>query len=237
MTGLDNMDGTHDQTSPVSSSNNRLLFRPFMETPEHQVIPGLYSRLRHPLFAWIGLRPIFAQHTRAEHEALQRWVRGRKTVVEIGVAEGGSALALRQAMPPNGALYLIDPYHLSRIRWLNALRRAALACVRVSDNGRVVWMEEFSAQAAAKWSDTIDFILFDGDHAEEAVRYDWQAWHRFLRPGGVAAFHDARVFPGGWPAVSDGPVKLVDSLFRQERPSEWDIVDEVHSLVIARRSV
>jgi hypothetical protein len=91
-----------------------MLFRPFMQTPEHEDIPGLYRRLRHPLFAWIELRPIFAQHTRADHEALQRWVRGRKTVVEIGVAEGGSALALRQAMPPNGALYFIDPYHLTK---------------------------------------------------------------------------------------------------------------------------
>jgi len=142
----------------------------------------------------MGLRPTFAQRTRAEHEALQRWVHGRKAVVEIGGAEGGSALALREAMGLDGTLYLIDPYHLSRVRWLNAPQRAAHACVNGSGNGRFVWI---SVQAATHWRGAIDFLLFDGDHAEEAVRSDWQTWHGFLRPGGVAAFHDARVFLGG----------------------------------------
>ena len=212
-----------------------MLFRPFMQTPEHQNIPERYRRMRHPFFAWTGARPVVAQHTRAEHKALQRWVQGRKAVVEIGVAEGASALALRESMAADGTLYLIDPYHLSRLRWLNLSRRAAHACVNLSKNGRVLWIQKFSAQAAVQWSSPIDFLFVDGDHAEAAVRDDWRLWHAFLRLGAVAVFHDARVFPDGWPAESDGPVKFVDGLFRQQN-SEWKIVDEVHSLVFVQRS-
>ena len=63
------------------------------------------------MYAWLGLRPFLAQHTAAEHAALQRWALGRTTLAEIGVAEGVSALALREAMSPDGTLYLIDPFH------------------------------------------------------------------------------------------------------------------------------
>ncbi len=60
-------------------------------------------------------------------------------------------------------------------------------------------------------------------------------WERFVIPGGTAIFHDARVFPGGWPAPADGPVKVVNSLFRDARFSGWKIVEEVHSMVVVQR--
>src|SRR5437667_12354506 len=93
-----------------------------MESPEPCSVPWIYRRTRHPVFAWLGLRPIFAQHTSAEHETLKRWACGRRRLVEIGVAEGASALALREAMSSDAVLYLIDPFHLSRIQWINATR-------------------------------------------------------------------------------------------------------------------
>jgi len=50
--------------------------------------------MKHPFFAWVGLRPAMAQHTAAEHDALGKHAQGRKSLVEIGVAEGASAIAL-----------------------------------------------------------------------------------------------------------------------------------------------
>src|SRR5208282_1967351 len=60
--------------------------------------PATSRFLSHPFFAWAGLRPPLAQHTLAEHEALMRHARNAQTVLEIGVAEGASAAALREAM-------------------------------------------------------------------------------------------------------------------------------------------
>lgn len=221
----------------------RVLFRPFMETPEDLHVPEIYRRLKSPLFAWAGLRPLFAQHTLAEDRALQTWVTGRRIVVEIGVAEGGSALALRDAMPNGATLYLIDPYHLSRFRWINSPRRAAHAALKRVSRGmkagqaqvNVVWIEEFSFNACRTWSQGIDFLFLDGDHDESAVRRDWRDWHKFVIPSGIVAFHDARVFPRGWSRPSDGPVRVVDALFRQERIDGWTIVEETHSLVFLER--
>jgi predicted O-methyltransferase YrrM len=187
------------------------------------------------MFAWAGLRPVQAQHTEAEHHALQKYARGRRTVVELGVAEGASAIAIREVMDPNGVLYLVDPYHLSRIPALNFLRRAAHRAVNGTRGATIVWLETFSYEAAERWQAPIDFLFIDGDHEESAVERDWNQWSPYLRPDGIVAFHDARVFPGGWTLESYGPLMFVDRVFRANRQSNWLMVDEVDSLVFLRR--
>jgi Methyltransferase domain len=192
--------------------------------------------LQHPLYGWLGFRPVLAQHTAAEHAALRRWAAGRSSLVEIGVAEGVSALAAREVMAGSGKLYLIDPFHLSRVPALNFTKRAAHRAVASCARGEVVWIERFSFDAARNWKAPIDFLLIDGDHSETAVRKDWEQWSRFVVEGGVALFHDARVFDGGWTSAAYGPVKLVDDLFRCERLPGWRVVEEIHSLVVVQRA-
>ncbi len=196
---------------------------------------GLVDWLRHPVYAWLGLRPVLAQHTAAEHAAIQRWGAGRATLVEIGVAEGVSAMALREGMAESGTLYLIDPFHLSRVPALNFLKRAARRAVGNCPRGNVIWIEKFSQDAARSWNVPIDLLLIDGDHSESAVERDWNDWSCFVQPGGVVIFHDARVFEGGWPAADWGSVRLVNQLFRSAHNPEWTITEEVHSLLVVER--
>lgn len=191
--------------------------------------------LRHPMFAWLGFRPLLGQHTAAEHNALQEWATGRSSLVEIGVAEGASAVALRKSMSSGGTLHLIDPFHLSRVRYLNATKRVAHRAVERCRNGRVVWIEKFSADAATEWNSPIDFLFIDGDHSEAAVQQDWDNWQCFVIKGGVVAFHDAAVFPGGWPQPDWGPVRIVDKLFRTQSVNGWRIAHHVDSLVVVER--
>jgi hypothetical protein len=195
----------------------------------------LIPLLRHPVYAWLGLRPVLAQHTAAEHAAIQRWAAGRSTLVEIGVAEGVSAIALREAMAEDGTLYLIDPYHLSRVPALNFVKRAAHRAVGNCRRGIVVWIERFSEEVARGWNAPIDLLLIDGDHSESAVECDWNDWSRFVQPGGVVIFHDARVFEGGWPGADWGPVLLFNRLFRSGHNPEWKIAEEIHSLCVVER--
>jgi predicted O-methyltransferase YrrM len=213
-----------------------ILFRPF-ETEADAAAQSFRTRkLRHPIFSWLGLRPIFAQHTRAEHEALLRYAAGRRKIVEIGVAEGASACALRGGMPGDGVLTLIDPYHLSRVRSLNALQRAAHSAVRKFGSSRTIWIQKFSHQAVEEWKSPIDLLFIDGDHDLSAVHQDWEEWSRFVVPGGLALFHDARVFQHGWPTPDYGPVRAVNELFRNASSPNWRIVDEVDSLVVLERT-
>lgn len=218
-------------------SNTSILFRPFETPSDAAAQTSRTRRFRHPVFSWLGLRPIFAQHTAAEHAALLRWAAGRQHIVEIGVAEGASACALREAMPADGVITLVDPFHLSRIRALNALQRAAHSAVGRFGSSRTVWIQEFSQQAVKNWVAPIDLLFIDGDHDISAVRQDWADWSRFVVPNGLVLFHDARVFENGWPTADYGPVRVVDELFRNERIDGWRIVDEVDSLVVIKRAV
>jgi predicted O-methyltransferase YrrM len=193
-------------------------------------------RLRHPVYGWLGLRPILAQHTAAEHEAIRKWAAGKASLVEIGVAEGVSALAVREVMAENGKLYLIDPFHLSRIPALNFMRRAAHRAVESCARGTVIWIEKFSSDAALNWVAGIDLLLIDGDHSEAGVRRDWEQWNRFVVPGGIVLFHDARLFKDGWTTPEYGPLKLVDDLFRRHRLAGWTIVDQVDSIVVVEKA-
>jgi predicted O-methyltransferase YrrM len=192
--------------------------------------------LRHPFFRWAGLRPTLAQHTQDEHDALRKHARGAGIVVEIGVAEGASAAALREVMSSEGSLYLVDPYHLSRVPALNFLKRAAKRVVESVGSARTIWLEDFSQNVAQDWSESIDFLLIDGDHNEKAVERDWTDWSPFVKASGVVAFHDARQFPNGWTTPNYGPVSFVNRAFRQGEPQSWRILDEVDSLVFVKRA-
>lgn len=196
---------------------------------------GFLGAMQHPFFAWLGFRSPMAQHTSAEHEALMRYARAALTVVEIGVAEGASAAGLREAMPSQGTLYLIDPFHLSRVATLNFSKRAAQRAVAAVGSSRIVWIEAFSHDAVRDWNRPIDFLLIDGDHQESAVEQDWMDWSPFVSSGGVVAFHDAREFPSGWPSGNYGPVRFVNRFFRGGQSAPWTIVEEVDSLVFVSR--
>ena len=208
----------------------------FVEIPTdlHKPEKWVSRAMKHPFFAWAGLRLPIAQHTAAEHQALEKHAGGCKSLLEIGVAEGASAVALRSTMNPEGTLYLVDPFHLSRVRALNFLRRVARRTVCAKAGPTIVWIEQFSHEAVVKWEKPIDFLLIDGDHREQAVEQDWQDWHRLLMKDGLAAFHDARIFPGGWTSPDYGPVRFVDRAFRNDS-SPWEILDEVDSLVFVHR--
>jgi hypothetical protein len=197
--------------------------------------PNFSSSWSHPIYAWLGLRPALAQHTADEHATLEKWASGRSSLVEIGVAEGVSAIALRQVMAADGTLHLIDPFHLSRIPILNFTRRTAHRLVGSRDRGSIVWIEQFSSDAVRTWSSPIDFLLIDGDHTGNGVRRDWNDWNRFVVPGGIVIFHDARLFECGWTNQEYGPIKLVDDLFRVQEITGWKIVEEIHSLVVVKR--
>jgi len=210
----------------------------FVEIPGNSAksTPPLSRMLQHPVFAWFGVRAPKAQHTLAEHQALMRHARTAGTVVEIGVAEGASAAGLREAMPADGILYLIDPFHLSRIPALNFLKRAARRAVSSAGSARTVWIESFSQDAVRSWRSPIDFLFIDGDHREESVERDWMDWSRFVKDDGVVAFHDARLFPSGWPTPDYGPVRFIDRAFRLgPGNAAWAIVEEVDSLVFVSR--
>jgi hypothetical protein len=182
-----------------------------------------------------GLRDAVSQHTAAEDAALPRHAASRKCLVEIGVAEGCSALALREAAASDARLYLIDPYISSGIPRLCQTKLVARLCVSKSKSGQLTWIEDYSYNAAKDWRREIDFLFIDGNHAYDACLQDWSDFSPYVTVGGVVAFHDARQYYAGQSDLE--PAEVVNRLFRQGGAPHWRIIDEVDSMVVVRREL
>ena len=184
----------------------------------------------HTLFGALGLRPAVAQHSPAEADLLKRWARGARTVVEIGVAEGGSAWDMRSVMDRAGTLTLIDPY--PTVMGLNLSRVTARRLVESVPRGRVVWLRQLSSEAVVGWRAPIDFLLIDGDHSYEATRRDFEDWSPHVTAEGAIAFHDA-LTAAPWMDDSFGSARFVAELRAAQGP--WRLVDSADSLAVFRR--
>lgn len=58
--------------------------------------------------------------------------------------------------------------------------------------GRSKQIKGDSAQVGRSWQlGAIDLLFIDGDHSYEGVSRDIAAWLPYVKPGGVAIFHDA----------------------------------------------
>ena len=183
------------------------------------------------LWVALGLQAARAQHTLEEAACLTRWARGRRQLLEIGVAEGASALILRQAMDPNGDLWLIDPFHLSRNPLFNTGLMAARRTIKRGNRGQVHFLVGWSHEVAKWWRNPLDFLFIDGDHRYDVVLADWKGFSSWVKTGGVVTFHDAVGADGNFP----GPVQLINKYLRDGRTAGWRIVEETGSIVAVRR--
>jgi predicted O-methyltransferase YrrM len=210
------------------------------------------DRIRHDVrlraFAMgTGLIPPRVMHTQREAELLAALASDRRVAVEIGVYEGSSALVLARSLPANATLHLVDPFVDSRglaAGWRGtawATKRVVDRVVRARGGPAVRWHIERSQELGRRWDEPVDFVFIDGDHAEESCRRDWELFSRWVTPGGVVVFHDARMGkPGGEGLPGDGgvpgPTTIVDELFREPDPlAGWAIESELDCTVAVRR--
>jgi hypothetical protein len=215
----------------------KIAFRPFYGTIDSG--QEISKKLSSSFFALIGMRPLASEHTKAEDQIIKKYASlANQTIVEIGVAEGGSALSSRTSMSANACIYLIDPFLPGSIPLINFSSLVAHKYVGSVQNGSVFWIKDFSFNAIKKWDKnrSIDLLFIDGDHSESGCHKDWVDWSPYISIGGHVMFHDARIFPGGWPTEEDGSVKVVNALFRsKDRSQSWNIVEEIDSLVVVQR--
>ena len=117
--------------------------------------------------------------------------RDARCVVEIGVYEGASAIALCGALEPGAELHLIDPFgsHAQALpggwgasAW--ATRRTVMRARRRRGRSApsVRWHVALSHEVAARWRSEVDLVFIDGDHSETGCELDWTSWRRLLAP-------------------------------------------------------
>ena len=189
------------------------------------------ARLR-PIALRAGLVPPRTMHSPSESALLRELASGRRHALEIGVYEGSSALVLIDALPQGARLDLVEPFGAGMDWWQPADERAVRALVSRAARRRggpaLRWHVTTSEEAAREWSEPLDLVFIDGDHSEAACRLDWRLWSRFVEPGGVVAFHDAR---GGDP----GPTAVVEELFGGDGTPGWRIAAQQETIVAVER--
>ncbi len=201
-----------------------------------------HQRLR-ALALGLGLVAPRTMHSEEDKRVLLEAADGAQRVVEIGVFEGGSALALCEVLAPGSELHLIDPYghHPSALppgagatAWATKRVLARASRRRGEGSPHLHWHVAMSEDVAASWSDAVDLVFVDGDHSEAGCELDWLCWNGFVRPGGRVVFHDARRdLPNG--RGLPGVTAFVSRKFRNGGAPGWEIVDEADRSVAVKR--
>jgi predicted O-methyltransferase YrrM len=209
--------------------------RPHAATHDTPNRDELEAVLGDPVYMAVEEIPAFTQLAR----------RSRSTCVEIGAAYGGSTALMLTSAAPDVEVVSIDPFVPDSMNGFRAgrdrcIRNVVRAVGRLSDPSATTrWTLKpvESLVAAGSWSAAVDFLYIDGDHRYESVRADFEAWLRYLQPGGTLVIHDSRRIEGapeehfarGWP----GPTRLAREL------AEHDCVEleqEIFSMTVWTRT-
>ena len=162
--------------------------------------------------------------------------------VELGSWKGKSSVMIAAGLMGKyrPKLYCIDPFgcdenpeyqkayydplmHDSR-RSVEEIFRRNVKRFRAEDI--IVPLKGYSFELCAQWIEPLDFLFIDANHEYAAVLRDFSTWSRFLKPGGVIAFHDVS---NQWP----GPRRVVAE--RITSP-EYGAVQQIDSLAWATKS-
>jgi predicted O-methyltransferase YrrM len=167
--------------------------------------------------------------TKDELVTIRKWAAGRKALVEIGVCWGGTSKVIREAMSPEGMLYLIDPFVKLPMTW-NGKRvyddeEIAKKNVESVNNGHVSWIKDFSDNAAKNFAGEIDFLFIDGDHERPQPRKDFDNFSPLIKKGGVLLFHD----------VADYHPPVVEAFNVAIESGKWNLVDRCGSVRVLER--
>ncbi len=190
-----------------------------------------------------GLIPPRTMHSQADLCVLLDAARGARRVVEIGVYEGASAVALCGVLEAGAELHLIDPFgsHADALpsgwgasEWATRLAVARAVRRRGPQAPSVHWHVALSHEAARGWEGEVDLLFIDGDHSEAGCELDWSCWHGFLAPCGRVVFHDARADQREGRGLP-GPTAVVARHFRGGETPGWTILAEADRTVVVGR--
>lgn len=186
--------------------------------------------------------------------ALHALIRHRQPEIgyQVGTFVGYSAMILASAMKANGRGRLIacDPEipHRSLMNPVDIARDAAATleldgvisfvrgwnAVTMGDGYSQDFLRSIPVTGRATLAAVpagIDFAFIDGDHSASATTCDLMLVQEFLKPDGIAVFHDVR----SWPTVARALRSFIeDSFFYHaglETFCDWDILEGADGLL------
>lgn len=143
-----------------------------------------------------------------------------KVTCEIGSDMGGTFYLWSRAMQKEGLLISMDLPRLYR----KSLNRFFSSIINSSITTKYVRQNTHSTECVSHLKDIlkdrqIDFLFIDGDHSYEGVKQDFEMYAKFVRKGGLIAFHD--IVKHKMPEDVCGVDKLWDELKTEYRCVEF----------------
>ncbi len=172
---------------------------------------------------------------------LARDCRGTGVIVEIGSWKGKSTiwLACGSKQGASVSIYAIDPHAGStpyRERdgevWTFGEFQENIRAAKVDD--LIIPLVKTSQEAADDFTQPVELVFVDGDHAHELVKLDFELWFPRVVDGGTMAFHDSAYPWGANPdPTSTGPKRVVEEFVYRSR--RFRNVRRVDSITVAQK--
>jgi len=120
-------------------------------------------------------------------------------IVELGSWTGGGVLLMAPYLTRERSYHAVDTFNADTMPddYIRGSLKGRKQLDVFQDNitavqDKVVVHQGFTNTVAASWPRdlAIDLLFIDADHSYKGVSDDWKNWNRFVRRGGVIAFHD-----------------------------------------------
>lgn len=146
---------------------------------------------------WI-YRSICPQQIPSEIEQLAREVErlAPSTILEIGTSNGGTLYIWARYVKNCKRIVSIDlpeGYPCRKIRFFKLFDKTKEFCFLRGDSHSTATVKMLAQVLGDRY---VDFLYIDGDHSYEGVKKDFDAYSKFMAPGGIMAFHDIIHRPG-----------------------------------------
>ena len=149
------------------------------------------------------------------HEAvflywLAREAPGNGAVVEIGSFRGRSTLCMAAGLKQRGegVVFAIDP-HIRRTE-----RELRENVTRFGADNYVEVIAGPSVSVSVAWKKPVRLLFVDGNHREESVQADVNAWQPHVEAGGFIALHDSTCLSNfAGPRIVAGRLRLESSVY------------------------
>lgn len=135
-------------------------------------------------------------------------------VVEVGIANGDSALYLAQKLVELGkefTLYMVDSLAYGQSDQLNEIVRNVVKS-GISDHVQILPFD--SLNASLRFNDHyLDFVFIDSGHTYELTKAEVRLWYEKLKVGGTLAGHDIFSEENGNEGVHQAVFELLPNIF------------------------
>ena len=120
-------------------------------------------------------------------------------IVELGSWTGGGVLLMAPYLTRERSYHAVDTFDADTMpddyvqKSLKGRKHLDVFTANIAPvQDKVVVHQGFTNTVAASWPRdlTIDLLFIDADHSYKGVSEDWKNWNRFVKRGGIIAFHD-----------------------------------------------